>query len=466
MLDVAAIHLPGGGRNDAFMRSYPIPLDENSLATRVAREGIVVNIADVDTEPSLPEPQRRRVRTLGARSLLIVPMLRDGQALGMIIAGRREPGAFTEKQVTLLQTFAHQAVIAIENVRLFTELGARNRELTEALEQQTATAEILRVISSSPTDLQPVMDTVAENAARVCGATDSLIFRLDGTVLRLVARHRALPSALEIGETISATRDTVTGRAVTERRTIHVEDLWALPETEFSETRERARRKLVGPESGRTLLATPLLRAGMPVGAIMIRRAEVRPFSARQIGLLQTFAHQAVIAIENVRLFTELQQKNRALTDAHAQVTEALEQQTATAEILGVISRSQTDVQPVFDAIVESAVRLCDARHGAVFSFDGDLVHLVAHHNFSPVWLEQVRTEYPTQATRARIAGRVILSGSVIQIPDSELDPEYAAGPAVMRVGIRSLLAVPMLRKRHRDRSDRHLPAGARAVPR
>src|SRR5262249_3020777 len=146
------------------------------------------------------------------------------------------------------------------------------------------------------------------------------------------------------------------------------------------------------------------------------------------------------------RLFTELQEKNRALTAAHAQVTEALDQQTATGEILRVISSSPTDVQPVFDAIVESAVRLCGARHGALFSFDGDLMHLVAHHNFSQMWLARVLTEYPTPPTHARISGRAILSGSVIQIPDVALDPEYDPGPLATRVGIRSLLAVPILR--------------------
>ena len=175
-------------------------------------------------------------------------------------------------------------VIAIENVRLFKELEARNRELTEALEQQTATAEILRVISSSPTDLQPIMDAVAENAARVCGASDSSIFRLDGDALRFVARHGALPTPLDVGETISATRDTVSGRAVAERRTIHIEDLWALPDAEFPET--RARQKQSPDEGVRTFLATPLLRESVPLGAILIRRREAQPFSARQIELL------------------------------------------------------------------------------------------------------------------------------------------------------------------------------------
>ena len=170
-------------------------------------------------------------------------------------------------------------MIAIENVRLFTELEARNHELTEALEQQTATAEILRVISSSPTDLQPVMDTVAENAARVCSATDSSIFRVDGNGLRLVTRYGELPRLLRIGDHVPVTPDTVVGRAVAELRTIHVEDLHALPETEFPETRARQRRSSL--TGSRTYLATPLLREGVAVGVILIRRWEARPFSAK-----------------------------------------------------------------------------------------------------------------------------------------------------------------------------------------
>jgi two-component system NtrC family sensor kinase len=232
--------------------------------------------------------------------------------VGVICTWRHEVRAFTEAEVDLLATFAAQAVIAIENVRLFTELQEKNRavtaahaQVTESLEQQTATSEILRVISSSPTHLQPVMNVVAESAARVCGAIDSSIFRLDGDALRLVALHGALPSPLDVGETISVTRDTVSGRAVSERRTIHVEDMWALPETEF-QGRARWRQR---PHAARTFLAAPLLREGVPLGAILIRRREAQPFSARQIELLETFAHQAVIAIENVRLFTELRRR-------------------------------------------------------------------------------------------------------------------------------------------------------------
>ena len=298
------------------------------------------------------------------------------------------------------------------------------------------------MIASSPTDLGPVMEAVAENAARVCGAPDSSIYRLEGERLRLVARRGSLRRATVIGDTVPVRRDDLLGRPVGDRRTIHVEDIQAA-EAEFPATISRMR------EAGsltRTLLATPLLREGTPLGVIVISRGpEVHPFSAKQIALLETFANQAVIAIENVRLFTELQEKNRALTKAHAQVTEALDQQTATSEILRVISSSPTDVQPVFDAIVGSAVRLCEARYGAVFSFDGQLVHLVAHHNFADEWLEDIRKEYPMHPTRTRISGRSILSGSVVQIPDVTLDPDYGS-PHATRRGFRSLLGVPILR--------------------
>ena len=277
-------------------------------STRAVTERRPVQIVDMMADPAYGERDAIRVKAvelLGSRTALFVPMLKDGTPIGVLVIWRREVRAFSESQIQLLSTFADQAVIALENVRLFTELEARNRELTEALEQQTATAEILRVISSSPTDLQPVMDTVAENAARVCGATDSSIFRVDGDGLRLVTRHGELPRLLMIGDHVPVTPDTVVGRAAAERRTIHVEDLHALPETEFPETRARQRRSSL--TGSRTYLATPLLREGVAVGVILIRRWEARPFSPRQIALLETFAAQAVIAIENVRLFTELE---------------------------------------------------------------------------------------------------------------------------------------------------------------
>jgi GAF domain-containing protein len=347
---------------------------------------------------------------------------------------------FTDRQIALLKTFAAQAVIAIENVRLFQELQTRNAELAESLEQQTATSEILRVISSSPTELQPVMDTVAENAARVCGARDSIILRLDGNVLRVVARHGPLRGALQIGETRPLTRDSVSGRAVVERRTIHVDDVRALPETEYPATLVLSRQ--LGPMGTRTSLATPLLREGIPVGVITIWRNEVRPFTARQVELLETFAHQAVIAIENVRLFQELEARNRELS-------ESLEQQTATAEILRVISGSPTDVQPVFDAIVRSAVRLCDGFFSTAFRFDGSLVHLVAQHNFTPEALARFKSLYPTPPAQVGWSARAVHYRDVIHVPDAQSDP---TAPETSRqfaqaVGFRSSLSVPMLRE-------------------
>ena len=265
-------------------------------------------------------------------------------------------------------------MIAIENVRLFTELEARNRELTEALEQQTATAEILRVISSSPTDLQPVMDVVAESAARFCGASNVAILRLEGEFLRIVAAHGPSPTNQPVGSTIAASRGTVSGRAVRDRQTIHVEDLEALPETEFPETLERSRRVHA---STRTMLATPLLREDVPIGVIVMRKNEMQPFTDKQVALAKTFADQAVIAIENVRLFTELEARNRELT-------EALEQQTATAEILRVISSSPTDLQPVMDVVAKSAARFCGATDASIFRLEGESLRLAAVHGLMP----------------------------------------------------------------------------------
>jgi GAF domain-containing protein len=326
---------------------------------------------------------------------------------------------------------AEQATIAIENARLTQDLEARNRELTEALEQQTATAEILGVISRSQTALQPVLDAVAESAARLCGANDAMIRLVDGDVLRLAAHHGPLPN---LDERIPLDRGSATGRAIAEQRPVHIHDLAAAAEGDFPIGRSLQQRF-----GHRTVLAVPLLRDGSAIGGIHIRRTEVRPFTDKQIALLQTFADQAVIALENVRLFTELQARNRALT-------EALEQQTATSEILKVISSSPTDTQPVFEAIIRNAVRLCGALHGAVWRYDGDIVDIVAHHNISPDELVSYRRFFP-RPIGDDPAHEAAHSGRTLEIPDVEQFEGLCRTRASMAGSGRvSVLLVPMRR--------------------
>jgi signal transduction histidine kinase len=323
-------------------------------------------------------------------------------------------------------------VIAIENVRLFTELGERNRELTAALEQQTATAEILRVISSSPTDLRPVMDAVAENACRVCGAEDAIILRIEGSAVRRVAHFGSLPTRMP--ELSPIGRDTPYGRAILDQRTLHIEDLQPLLETEYRGVRQFASAVGAG-----TRLVAPLMREGVPIGAILIRRTAMQPFTDKQIALLESFADQAVIAIENVRLFRELEARNRELS-------EALERQTATAEILRVISGSPTDVQPVLDVVARNAARLCGARDASVFLREGDVVHAAASVGELAVALGP-GNRYPVN--RQWVTGRAVVDGVPVQIEDlASAGEDFPEGAAfASRTGHRTTLAVPLLRE-------------------
>src|SRR5262245_52176334 len=405
---------------------FLVPIRRDYLSGRAVLERRTVHVEDVvpllDTEyPGARDNQRR----FGFRAVLVVPLLREGNAIGSIFLWRREPRLFSTEQVALLETFADQAVIAIENARLF-------NETKEALEQQTATAEILRVISGSPTDVQPVLDVVASTAARLCGASDALIRRIDGDVLKLVASYGSIPAPV-IGDQLAIDRQSFSGRAVVDRQTIHVPDIAAAEETAFPVSRAYAARF-----GFRSVVATPLLREGQPVGTIIIRRTEARPFSDQQIKLPETFANQAAIAIENVRLFKELETRNRELT-------EALEQQSATAEILRVISSSPTDVQPVFETIVRNAVSLCGGLFSNVFRFDGELLHFAAS-NLGPDYVELLQAKYPIRPNVAQVSGRVLLTKSIVRLQDALDDPEYDQEFA--RVGgWRRMLGVPMLRE-------------------
>jgi GAF domain-containing protein len=431
---VGAHNVPGEYME--FLGRHPVRVDRATTIGRVGIERRVVHIPDVQADPEYDFPPARELG--GTRTTLGVPLLRDGALIGAFVIRRTDVQPFTEKQIELVTTFADQAVIAIENVRLFQELEARNRELTETLEQQTATAEILRVIASSPTDLQPVMEAVAENAARVCGATDSSILRLEGEHLRLVARYGALRRPLTIGDRIPASRGTVGGRAVRDRRTIQVENLMAA-EMEFPETVSRARQ---AGSLTRTMLATPLLREGTPLGVILINRGlDAHPFSPKQIALLETFANQAVIAIENVRLFQELEARNR-------EVTEALEQQTATAEILRVIASSPTDLQPVMEAVAENAARVCGATDSGIFLLEGEHMRPLARRGSMrrPVAIGEL-----VPVDRDTVGGRVVRDRRTIHVEDIRAaQAEFPRTASRMRqIGsdIRTMLATPLLRE-------------------
>jgi GAF domain-containing protein len=312
-------HNISAGGLAAAGRIYPLPVaDEGSMLAKVIRDGVLHHMPDIDQEMSTPPEFLRVPRALGVRSHLIVPMLHERTAIGGIIVGRSEVGPFSEAQIALLQTFADQAVIAIENARLFEELQEKNQALTEAhaqvteaLEQQTATSEILRVISSSPTDVQPVFDTIVASATRLCSGLFSAVYRYDGELIHLVAHHNFSPTALAAARQtfpMPPSRGGATARAVLTCEVVHIPDLRLEP--------EYAHGALARDLGFPSILAVPMLRDGLPIGAIAVAGAEAAPFSDKQITLLKTFADQAVIAIENVRLFTELQGSNRELTTA------------------------------------------------------------------------------------------------------------------------------------------------------
>ena len=387
-----------------------------ALATRLS-----VQIVDVRDEPNYFDVPPgftgvQLAKLAGARTILAVPMVKGSELVGAIVIFRQEVRAFTDKQIDLLTNFARQAVIAIENTRLL-------NELRESLQQQTATADVLKVISRSAFDLGPVFETVVENAVALCEADHGFLFRFDGELLRMAASYNASAEHREFVQRnpITPGRYTISARAALERRTVQVSDVQADPEYAYSLTDVRPIR---------TIIAVPMLKSDRLVGVITIFRLEVRPFTDKQIALLETFADQAAIAIENVRLFDELRK--------------SLQQQTATSEVLSVISSSPGSLEPVFQAMLWNATRICAAKFGSLVLFEGNAYRRVALHNAPAAFVDQQAENPLLPLTASPTLSRVAETKQVVHIADMALE---GLDERITKFGgARTLLTVPMLK--------------------
>jgi signal transduction histidine kinase/CheY-like chemotaxis protein len=444
-LEQGAYHLAAShGFSDeyrAFMKCNPIPPGRTTLVGRTALTAHTVHLPDCLADPEYRWFESQRIG--GFRTMLGVPLLRNGSPIGVLALTRSQVQPFSDGEIALVRTFADQALIAIENVRLFDEVHARTRDLSEALEQQTATSEVLRIISSSPGDLQPVFEAILSNATRLCGANFGTLYLCDGDAFRAAAFHNAPAAFIEArkNKLLRPGPDTTLGDAARTKRVAQVLD---------SMNREPYRQRdpfvVAGAELGgyRTIVSVPMLKEDTLLGVISIYRQEVRAFTDKEIALVLNFADQAVIAIENTRLLKELRQRTGDLT-------EALEQQTATSEVLRVISSSPGELAAVFQAMLDNAVRICEAKIGILFRYENGAYTAVATLGVTAAYAEYLNRG-PIRPGPTTGLGRVASTKQTIHIVDTQVEQAYADREP-FRVatadlgGARSLLNVPMLKE-------------------
>ena len=398
----------------------------------------------------------REIQRLGGfRTHLGLPLLREADLIGILLVSRDTVQPFDDQHIELLTTFADQAVIAIENTRLFEEEQQRTAELSELLEQQTATSEVLQVISSSPGDLEPVFATMLENAIKLCQAKFGAMYLYDGEAFRTAALHGVSPAFAEARREALVVRhlhpDYPIAHIARTNELIHIADLRL--EQSYIE-RDPRMVEAVDLAGARSLVMVPMLKEGRLIGAIGVYRQEVRPFTDKQIKLVTNFAAQAVIAIENARLLNELRQRTTDLTERTADLTEALERQTATSDVLRVISSSPGDLEPVFQIMLENAIRVCQAKFGIMFLYDGEAFRTAALHGVSPAYAEARRKKiFVVRDLHPNVpVARVARTNEVVHIADATLEQGYVERDPlwiefVDLGGGRSLVAVPMLKE-------------------
>jgi GAF domain-containing protein len=431
------------------LRGPPIQPTPGTGLGRMIKAKATIQIADVLTDREYPrnDPLWSMSEREGVRTLLCVPMIKESELIGAISIFRQEVRPFTDKHIELVKNFAAQAVIAIENARLLNELRQRTTDLTKALEQQTATSEVLQVISSSPGDLEPVFASMLENAVRICDATFGNIDRWDGEVLHMLAAHNTPPAFAEARRHLPFRRlpsrpTSHTLRMVETKTVAHVADLAASEDYIERNTRAVAAVELGGV---RTFLAVPMLKEDEMIGSFSLYRQEVRPFTDKQIALVTNFAAQAVIAVENARLLNELRQRTDDLSDA-------LEQQTATSDVLQVISSSPGELPPVFDTLLANATRLCEANFGMLNLYENGAHRIGAMHNTPPAFRDARSREPLHRPGPLTPLARIADTKQIIHVSDYAEEPAYnQRDPGAVRLvelaGVRSFLLVPMLKE-------------------